>query len=355
MASAEAGSDRGAASLCRRLIELGIALGAEPELSVLLDRVLGEARRCTDAEAGTVFLREGDRLRFAVAHNDVLAERLGEREVTRRLESCTVPVGGASLAGYVAASGQALLVPDVRRIRAGAPYAFDTRVDDRTTYRTRSVLAVPLLDPAGEALGVLQLLNARHGRGGVAAFASDQLDLVRCLAAHAAIAVRAALLEELSHRDPLTGLYNRRYFTLRVQEEGKRHERSGEPVSLALLDIDHFKPVNDRLGHAAGDELLRELAQVLTGHSRAFSIITRYGGDEFAVLLVNTPKAGAIAYARRIKRLIESHAFAHGSLTVSLGVASLPDDVSAAAGLLAAADRALYLAKRGGGNSVEVA
>lgn len=344
-----------AEATCRRLIGAGIALTTEPELPGLLDRILAEARAFTGAEAGTIFLREGERLRFAVVHNDLLADELGQREMQRCLEASPVTVGGRSLAGYVASTGQVLRVPDAQAIPPGAPYAYDGSVDRRTTYRTRSVLAVPLLDQAGETLGVLELMNARNQRAAVTEFAPERVDLVRCLAAHATVSVRAALLEELSYRDPLTGLYNRRYFTLRVQEEGKRHERFGEPLSLVLMDIDHFKPVNDRLGHVAGDDLLRELAQVVVRNSRSFTIITRYGGDEFAVLLVNTTKDGAVAYARRLKSLVETHAFAHGALTVSVGVGALPDDVPAATDLITAADQALYRAKRAGRNSVEVA
>ena len=122
-----------------------------------------------------------------------------------------------------------------------------------------------------------------------------------------------------------------------------------------LLDIDHLKAVNDVLGHRAGDEALKEMAQVIVSNSRSFSIVTRYGGDEFAVLLVNTPKSGALKYAQRVRDVIERHRFRHGPLTVSVGVAALPDDVLSSDELVPAADRALYLAKRLGRNAIEVA
>jgi diguanylate cyclase (GGDEF)-like protein len=353
MTGSRTGGPEAAGAVCRRLVDIGIALAVEPELPAVLDRVLGEARGFTGAEAGTIFLREGDRLRFAAVHNDVLADELGATEMKRRLEGVAMTVSGSSLVGYVATTGQVLRVPDVDAIPPGAPYAFDRSVDRQTTYRTRSVLAVPLVDHAGESLGVLELMNARNRRAAITDFAPERVDLVRCLAAQATLSVRAALLEELSYRDPLTGLYNRRYFTLRVQEEGRRHDRFAEPLSLVLMDIDHFKPVNDRLGHVAGDALLREVGQLLARHSRSDSVITRYGGDEFAVLLANTSKPGAVAYACRIKALVEAHPFAHGSLTVSLGVSCLPDDVVTSTDLVAAADRALYLAKRAGRNGVE--
>ena len=159
---------------------------------------------------------------------------------------------------------------------------------------------------------MLQLINAHDEAGEVAAFDQEYEGLVRSLASQAAVALRNARLEELSFKDPLTGVYNRRY--LRIEEEAKRHSRFGEPMSLVMLDLDNFKLVNDRLGHSAGDDVLREVAQVLTRNARSFSIVTRYGGDEFAVLLVNTPKAGALQYAARIQQAIEEHAFTHGGI-----------------------------------------
>jgi diguanylate cyclase (GGDEF)-like protein len=199
------------------------------------------------------------------------------------------------------------------------------------------------------------LINARDARDEAVAFDPQCQGLVRALASQAAVAIRTATLEDLVFKDPLTGAYNRRYFTLRIEEEAKRHTRLGEPMSLVLIDLDDFKPVNDRHGHQAGDQVLREVTRLLIENSRDFSIVTRYGGDEFAVLLINTPKAGALRYADRIKRLVEGHTFERVRLTASIGVASMPDDVSAAADLMPAADRALYAAKRLGGNTIQSA
>jgi len=141
---------------------------------------------------------------------------------------------------------------------------------------------------------------------------------------------------------------------VRIEEESRRHLRFAEPVSLVLLDLDRFKDVNDRFGHRAGDEALREVAQILLKHSRNFTVVTRYGGDEFAVLLVNTPKRGAVAYAERIREVIAQHVFTYGTVTVSLGVASLPEDAASGDDLVVAADKAMYEAKRLGRNRVVV-
>ena len=338
----------------RELVQIGITLTSEQDLGTLLERILTEARRFTRAEAGTLFLREGDLLRFSVVQNDRLAKELGEEEMRRRLKAEPLHLRELSLAGHVALTGDILNLHDPYMIPPGRPYACDARVDARLSYRTQSILVVPLQDPAHNILGVLELINALD-RGRVVPFDSQYESLVRSLASQAAVALRNARLEDLSFKDALTDVYNRRYFTIRMEEEFKRHCRFGEPLSLALMDLDHFKEVNDRLGHRAGDEVLREVAQLLVKHSRSFSIVTRYGGDEFAIILVNTTKAGGLTYAERIRNVIEQNRSAHSPVTASLGIASLPEDATPVDDLVVGPDRALYDAKRLGGNRAAAA
>ena len=163
-----------------------------------------------------------------------------------------------------------------------------------------------------------------------------------------------ARLKETSFKDDVTGLYNRRFFSLRLEEELSRYRRFNHPVSVVLLDLDGFKAVNDDFGHTVGDETLREIAQILMKHSRGINVVSRYGGDEFAVLLVETSKAGARLYADRIREVVSKYPFSHGKVvTASFGVASLPDDEAGTAeDLFRAADEALYTAKRAGKNQV---
>jgi diguanylate cyclase (GGDEF)-like protein len=166
----------------------------------------------------------------------------------------------------------------------------------------------------------------------------------------------SARLKEFSFKDEVTGLYNRRFFTIRLEEEVSRYRRFNHPVSVVLLDLDGFKAINDELGHVAGDETLRGVAEILLKHSRGINVICRYGGDEFAVLLVETSKAGARLYADRIRYVLSNHAFSHGRrVTASFGLASLPEDVAPGTEeLIRAADEALYAAKRAGKNRVSV-
>ncbi len=164
----------------------------------------------------------------------------------------------------------------------------------------------------------------------------------------------SAQLKEFSFKDEVTGLYNRRFFSIRLEEEMQRHRRFNHPVSVVLMDLDGFKAVNDELGHAVGDETLRDISQILMKHSRGINVVSRYGGDEFVVLLVETSKAGARLYADRIRQVVSTYPFSHGKrITASFGIASLPDEeAQTSEDLVRAADDALYAAKRAGKNQV---
>jgi len=338
--------------LLEELIEIGLALTNERDLYALLDRILEAARRFTRAEAGTLFLCEGDHLRFAVVQNDLLERKLGKSEMQQRLQAEPLRLSEPSLAGHVAQTGALINLADAYASGVHETRTFNQRFDTASDYSTRSVLVVPLQDLTGSIVGVLELLNAIDDSGAIVPFEPDHEKLIRALASQAAVAIRSARLEDLSFRDSLTELYNRRYFALRIDEEVKRHTRFGHPLSLVVLNIDRFKQLNADRGPALSDEVLREVARQLVKHSRSFTIIARLDGDDFAALLANTPKAGAVTYSQRIRGLIESHPFAHGTVTASFGVAGLPADAASAKDLIAAAQRALSEAKGLGPNRV---
>jgi diguanylate cyclase (GGDEF)-like protein len=167
-------------------------------------------------------------------------------------------------------------------------------------------------------------------------------------------------LEELALRDPLTGLLNRRAFQERLEEEVARAQRYGSELSLLLVDIDHFKRVNDTYGHVVGDVALTHVAHVLAQERRMSDVAARYGGEEFAMLAPHTTRDGALALAERLRHAVRERPYrarsGHDHLCVSVGVATLSVRVEGAAELLIdAADRALYVAKREGRDRVSVA
>ncbi len=165
---------------------------------------------------------------------------------------------------------------------------------------------------------------------------------------------------ELATRDALTGVYNRHALLDALKGFVARSRRDGEPVAMLMIDLDHFKAVNDRWGHLAGDEVLREVARRIGRRLRASDFLARYGGEEFLVVLPNTVAAGAARLAEAIRGEVEGRPCelrkATVSVTVSIGVhASVPDPEDAGAeSLIAASDRALYRAKQGGRNRVAI-
>jgi diguanylate cyclase (GGDEF)-like protein len=242
-------------------------------------------------------------------------------------------------------------------------------------------LAAPLLI-GDRAEGYIEIVDA-----GARRFAEDEIEVVQILANQAAVALQNGRLYETfklqAITDGLTGIYNHRYFYERLEEEVAKSRRYGFPLSLLMLDLDDFKRFNDAYGHPAGDQVLREIADILRRQlRRQIDVVARYGGEEFAVILPSTPLAGAQAVGDRLQRqlsaLIE---FGEGgaeivgeriranvekarftgtvgrravSITISVGVASFPGHAHDAEGLVEAADKALYLAKRLGKNRVEI-
>ncbi|MFA6960339.1 MAG: diguanylate cyclase [Opitutaceae bacterium] len=167
-------------------------------------------------------------------------------------------------------------------------------------------------------------------------------------------------LRLLATRDALTGLINRRSFDALLTGEVDRARRFGHPLSLVMLDLDHFKTINDTRGHAAGDTVLAAAARVIESEARNIDRVARIGGEEFAVLLMETDPVDALAVAQRMVEAMRSHPamLADGStlaLTVSAGVATLSQVNDSEASLMAAADKALYAAKRAGRDRVVLA
>jgi diguanylate cyclase (GGDEF)-like protein len=228
-------------------------------------------------------------------------------------------------------------------------------------------VCIPLMAQS-TALGVLHLVESAHEGKPESALGPPHALARRQLAYTVADQVALALsnlrlqesLREQAIRDPLTGLFNRRYMQESLDRELRRAQRRGTPMGVIMIDIDHFKRFNDTFGHAAGDELLRAMGTFLQRQTRAEDIACRYGGEEFALILLD---ASAEDTEERAKLLREDAArlrveYGHqalGTITISVGVAVFPDHGETAETLLKAADAALYRAKAGGRDRVMVA
>lgn len=220
---------------------------------------------------------------------------------------------------------------------------------------TRSEICLPLIS-YGDKVGVLALESARPG-----AFLPTDVQPLESVADICAAAIRNAQhveqLNKLAVLDGLTGIFNRRYFEHRILEEIERAGRYETALALVMLDIDGFKKLNDEFGHLLGDEVLRQLANMLTQQLRKADVVCRYGGEEFAILLPEITGENAAAVADKLRRVIEAFPFpgVPRPVTISAGVARFPDNGSTRDDLVKAADEALYNAKQSGRNRISKA
>jgi len=221
--------------------------------------------------------------------------------------------------------------------------------------RIGSLIASPLISD-NTVVGILRMDNSK---GGV--FSLDDLRLLRAIADLGAVAIEDAQLYQqtlqLALRDGLTGLYLRRFLSECLQEELIRAEREEVKFSFIMMDIDYFKEYNDKYGHTAGDIVLKKIANILFKKcADKFSVIVRFGGEEFAVLLPHLSKAEAAEFAEMLREAIAGEKIIlrrqPTRVTVSVGVASFPEDAKTAEGIIEAADRALYRAKAEGRNRI---
>jgi diguanylate cyclase (GGDEF)-like protein len=221
----------------------------------------------------------------------------------------------------------------------------------------RSILCLPLIH-RGQRIGVIELLNKT---GGV--FTDEDRSLMEMLVRPLAVAIDTIRIldkaERLTITDDLTKLYNYRYLKQYLESEVKRCLRYKKKASLLFIDVDGFKRVNDTFGHLVGSLALSEMGQVLRKIVRETDVVGRYGGDEFVVVLPETPLNGALVIAERIRKKVEDYEFVAQDLsihlTISLGVANCPKHTLTAEGLIKKADAAMYRAKELSKNSIKVA
>jgi diguanylate cyclase (GGDEF)-like protein len=231
--------------------------------------------------------------------------------------------------------------------------------DSRMNTITRAYLGAPLIS-RGRVIGAIELRN----RAGGQTFGRQEQEMVMGFVEPVAIAIDNALLfqrsQELSVTDDLTKLYNSRFLNDTLAREVKRARRYGSQVSLIFLDLDGFKTVNDRHGHLVGSRTLIEIGQVVRDAVREIDVVSRYGGDEFTVVLPQTGPDGAKVIAERIRQAIAERVFMEKEglavrLTASIGVASFPRPCDSPEELIQAADRAMYKVKGSTKNCVGMA
>lgn len=247
-------------------------------------------------------------------------------------------------------------------LRRGRMHVTDTAGSDPVCRHVTSPHLISLCMPMmahGEAVGMLYVTSNEHTE-----FGEDMINLVRAVSEQAALALANLRLQETlqaqSIRDPLTHLYNRRYMEASLEREISRAKRNDQPLSVIMLDIDHFKKFNDTYGHEAGDLLLSEFGQLISRNVRAEDIGCRYGGEEFVLILPGADPGVARYRAEALRIAVKALALQYNNLplssvTISVGYATFPDTSADPGKLVRAADLALYRAKSGGRDRVVAA
>jgi two-component system cell cycle response regulator len=325
------------------LNRLGDALAATHDRPAMLRAVLEICALYLRASAAVFYGTMGGsgRLRPLATSTHHPADELGEL------------AAGEGVAGTAASTGSVVLWPG-----ATAPSRQELAIalGEATEAAPTTAVAVPVRS-GGREFGVLAL----YGRSVDRPFTEDDVDSLSALARQVETAIENTFLYEeatrLSITDGLTSLWNRRQFDLRLTAEVQRAIRFGESFSLVLLDLDDFKPINDRFGHQAGDAALIEVAHRLSSAIRDVDLVARFGGDEFGLILPNTGLAGALRLADKVLGVVANAPMEFDgsvlTLAASAGVASYPEHGRNRQELVAAADTALYRAKRAGGGRVE--
>lgn len=307
----------------------------------LLQTIIEKATQLLKAEQGSIMLLDDETSELFIKARKSIDNIIKENV---RLKI------GEGIAGKVLESGVPLLVEDLEK---------DPRINQKNkpNYKTKSFVIIPI-KIEDRISGVLNISDKITGE----VFNENDLKLLQFFITNAAIAIERSIfckkieeLKELSTTDSLTGILNRRYLNNRLSEEIANFNRYKYPFSFLIIDIDGFKRYNDIFGHLTGDKVLKTLATIIVSSIRATDIPVRFGGDEFVILLPQTPKTDAVNIAKRLRENIKrtSTTSYHkelppDNLTVSMGLTSYPEDASSLTELFEKADHALYLAKKEG-------
>lgn len=309
----------------------------------LYETILVKSSELVGAERGSLMILDNK--------NNVLSIK-AVRGMDKQLADGLKVKVGEGISGSIAARGVPVIVKD---IEDEVP-----SWKNRPRYRTKSFISLPL-KLENRVIGVINVSDKLTGE----VFSEEDLHLLLSFANYASIAIERGAyysmseeLKMLSMTDPLTALFNRRYFRERLYEEVERVKRHDGCFSVVIIDIDNFKTFNDKYGHVAGDELLKGVSRAVKDAVRSMDVVARYGGEEFAVILPHTNKKDALVIAERMRRGVQDYRPSHNIFeewpTISLGVAEFPVDASHIDDLINKADRAMYMAKRMGKNRVVI-
>jgi len=325
------------------LYNIGQAMNFIDDLKRLIQIILAKAIQTIGAEKGSLMLYDSGTEELVIKVVYGLPDKEVEDKINEGLIECTKIKVGEGIAGEAFAHKKAIIT----NLGSNDPRFFQSDLSN-----VHSLLCLPLI-VKDEAIGVINISNKKDKN----LFNQDDLDFMGALANQAAIAISNAQLYKLAITDSLTKLYIRRHFEYLLDNELRRSHRYKHQMTLLMMDIDNFKSINDTYGHQIGDEMLKHIAEVILNTLRKIDMPSRYGGEEFAVILPETHKDNAKRIAERLRKkianiIIRTKDKQEVCPTISIGIASYPLDTEDRSDVIGFADKALYFAKSSGKNCV---
>ena len=345
----------------------GLSRGSEVDLDLVLREILKKAYEFVPSESGSILLddpfrkmvtREENELVFIAAFGDSARDLMGQRLSAKH-----------GIVGQVYQTGTPYLSADV-----DSDKNFYRNIDEQTGHKSHSIVAVPIYI-GKHVCGVLELINRLDGK----TFTRRDMTLLEIFAGYTSFTLQNALdakrAQELAKKDDLTGLYNDRWFNVRLNESLAEARENGKELVVIFMDLDQFKDINDRHGHLAGSQVLREVGFILKRIVlRGDATVARYGGDEFVMILPETTLAEGVEVCEQVRKTIADNEFLSrewayhmpplhlsGIISASIGIAQHIPDASSTRSLdieknelLKRADAAMYRAKSAGKNQVVV-
>jgi len=326
------------------LYDVSKALNFVNNLKKTLILILDKSRNAVNAQKGSIMLinKNTNELEVRVVRgiDPITEKKINEGEI-----ECTKIKVGEGVAGKVAMTKQLMVIQDVKQ---------STQFKKSDKSNVDNIVCIPLIVD-DECIGVMNITNKTTNEK----FNDEEISLLNMLARQVAVTINNANLYHLAITDGLTDVFIKRHFNQKLHEEVVRADRYKRPISLIMIDIDHFKKFNDTYGHQLGDLVLSKTAGLLKRNVRDPDIVARYGGEEFTIILPETNSEGAHVSAERIRKVIEASDYPGPNneklkVTISMGIATYPEHSKTEEGLIKKADIAMYKSKENGRNRATI-
>ena len=361
------------------------------DLETLLHKLLNYLKSVTSADAGTIYLKdENNNLRFNIFQNNTFSyETIYKLQKPLKSMKFEIKENTNTIAIESYLQSKIITVDDIYE-KSEFNFKSAQEFDKRFNYKTKSILSAPLINYyTGETIGVLQLINKKDKDGNNIIFNAEDREFISLSSYFITLSIistqksikqlkeinrdlekkvkqRTKKLEEAqkelisqANKDPMTGLYNRRYFNDMIQKLIMISQREKKHLSIMILDIDNFKHINDTYGHPVGDKVIIALADIFNKTIRTSDIAVRFGGEEFVIVLPNTTIQNATILAEKLRNIIANTPIEYEkrktlSFTVSIGISEVNEKDKDVENALHKSDEALYISKRDGKNQTNI-